>query len=48
MRPAVETTNAVGLHEIDIIMLHTLVLWKANPSTTTRIVDVKLRPFSER
>jgi hypothetical protein len=48
MRPAVETTNAVGLHEIDIIMLHTLVLWKANPSTTTRIVDVKLRRFSER
>ena len=48
MRPAVETTNAVGLHEIDKIMLHTLVLWKANPSTMTRIVDVKLRPFSER
>jgi hypothetical protein len=40
-----------GLHEqdkADIIMLHTLVLWKANPSTMTRIVDVKLVPFFER
>ena len=48
VRPAVETTNTVGLHEIDKIMLPTLVLWKANPSTMTRIVDVKLVPFFEQ
>jgi hypothetical protein len=50
MRPAVETTDAAGFHGLgrgDVIMLQTLVLWKANPSTMTRIVDVKLRPFLE-
>ncbi len=44
MKPA---TDAVGLSRTDTIMLRTLVLWKANPSTTTRIVDVELRPFLE-
>ena len=51
MRPAVETIDTTGLHEqdkADIIMLRTLMLWKANPSTMTRIVDVKLVPFFER
>jgi hypothetical protein len=44
MKPA---TDAVGLSRTDTIMLRTLVQWKANPSTTTRIVDVELRPFLE-
>jgi hypothetical protein len=40
-------TDTVGLSKTDTIMLRTLVQWKANPSTTTRIVDVELRPFLE-
>jgi hypothetical protein len=39
--------NKVGLSRYRVIMLGTLVKWKANPSATTRIVDVKLRPFLE-
>ena len=37
--------NGAELSRYRIIMLGTLVKWKANPSATTRIVDVKLRPF---
>ena len=51
IRSAAETAaDAVkphGLSKGDVIMLQTLVKWKANPSTTTRIVDVKLVPFLE-
>jgi hypothetical protein len=39
--------QAIGHDWSDAVMLKTLVLWKANPSNTTRIVDVKLRPFFE-
>jgi hypothetical protein len=44
VRPAAAFT---GQDKTDVIMLKTLALWKANPSNTTRIVDIKLRPFFE-
>jgi len=44
VRPAAAFT---GQDKTDVIMLGTLVLWKANPSNTTRIVDIKLRPVFE-
>ena len=44
VRPAAAFT---GQDKSDVIMLKTLALWKANPSNTTRIVDIKLRPVFE-
>ena len=44
---AADAVKPHGLSKGDVIMLQTLVKWKANPSTMTRIVDVKLVPFLE-
>jgi hypothetical protein len=41
------TAAFTGQDKTDVIMLKTLALWKANPSNTTRIVDIKLRPVFE-